>query len=156
MGKGAIVKLNQVQYLERVLESAVLVSWADLMQGVQGGLVHIEYGFSPSGTLDYLHLWSSIKRGYWLLACSYGMSPSHGRGSRVNFDNGYQSEGLAHNLRVVMQHQSAFTLPPNLGRRGLLQITTPTEKESIAAAASIKDASDCADSALAETLLAAG
>jgi len=148
------MKLNQVQDLERVLEAAVVVSWADLIHGVQSGVVHIEYGFSPSGTLDDLQVWSSIRRGYWLLACSYRMSPFQVHG--VHFDNGYQSEGLAHNLGVVMQHQNAFTLPPNLGRRGLLQITTPTEKESIAAVASIKDASDCAGSALGETLLAAG
>src|ERR1051326_3917548 len=108
------MKSNPVPEIERLLEAAIVVSWADLFHGVQSGLVHVEYDCSPSGTLDDLQVWSSIRRGYWLLACSYGMSPSHGRGSGVNFDNGYQSEGLAHNLRVVMQHQSAFTLPPNL------------------------------------------
>jgi hypothetical protein len=150
------MKLNQVQNLEQVLESAVVVSWADLMRGVRSGMVHIEYGFSPSGTLDHLQVWSSIKRGYWLLACSYWMSPSQLHDTGIHFDNGYQSEGFAHILAVVMQHQNAFALPPNLGRQGLLQITTPTEKESMAAAASIRDASDCAGSALAETLLATG
>src|ERR1700757_2078997 len=145
------MKVNQVQNIERVLESAVVVSWADLMRGVQGGLVHIEYGFSPIGTLDYLQVWSSIKRGYWLLACSYWMSPSKVHGSGVHFDNGSQSERLAHILTVVMQHQSAFALPSSLGRQGLLQITTPTEKESMAAAASIRAASDRAGSALLAT-----
>ena len=154
MGKLAIVKPNRIQNLERVLESAVVVSWADLTRGCQSGLVHIEYGFSPSGTLDYLQVWSSIRRGYWLLACSYWMSPSQLHDSGVHFDNGYQSEGLAHTLGVVMQHQSAFALPPNLGRQGLLQITTPTEMESMAAAASMRDVSDCAGSALTETPLA--
>ena len=150
------MKLNQVQNLERVLESAVVVSWADLMRGVQSGLVHIEYGFSPSGTLDYLQVWSSIRRGYWLLACSYWMSPSKCHDNGVHFDNGYQSEGLAHILAVVMQHQNAFALPPSLGRQGLLQITTPTEVESIAATASMRDAFDRVSSALAETLLTTG
>ena len=150
------MKLNQVQNLERVLESAVVVSWADLTRGVQSGLVYIEYGFSPSGTLDYLQVWSSIRRGYWLLACSYWMSPSKFHDNGVHFDNGYQSEGLAHILAVVMQHQNAFALPPSLGRQGLLQITTPTEVESIAAAASMRDAFDRVSSALAETLLTTG
>jgi hypothetical protein len=154
MGKLAIMKPNRIQNLERVLESAVVVSWADLTRGGRSGLVHIEYGFSPSGTLDYLQVWSSIRRGYWLLACSYWMSPSQLHDSGVHFDNGYQSEGLAHILQVVMQHQSAFSLPPNLGRQGLLQITTPTEIESMAAAASMRDVSDCAGSALTETPLA--
>jgi hypothetical protein len=146
------MKPNRLQDLDRVLESAVVVSWKDLMRGAQTGLVHIEYGFSPSGTLDHLQVWSSIRRGYWLLACSYGMSPSKLHDGGIHFDNGYQSVGLAHVLAVVMEHQSAFR-PPNLGRQGLLQIATPTEVESMAAAASIRDASDCAGSALAETLL---
>ena len=46
--------LNEIQSLERVLESAVVVSWADLMRGAQTGLIHIEYGFARSCTLDYL------------------------------------------------------------------------------------------------------
>jgi hypothetical protein len=148
--------LNQDQNLERVLESAVVVSWPDLMRGAETGLIHIEYGFSPSGTVDYLQAWASKTRGYWLLACSYWMSPSKLHGSGVHFDNGYQSEGLAHVLTTVMQHQNAFALPPNLGRQGLLQITTPTETESIAAAAFVKGSLDCVNSALAEPLLATG
>jgi len=150
------MKLHQDQNLERVLESAVVASWADLMRGRQNGLIHIEYGFAASGILDHLQVWSSIKRGYWLLACSYWMTASKLHDSGVHFDNGYQSEGLARNLAVVMEHQHAFALPPNLGRQGLLQITTPTELESIAAAASMRDAVDCVSSPLAETRLATG
>ena len=150
------MKLNQDRNLERVLESAVVMSWADLMPGAQSGLIHIEYGFPPGGTLDYLQVWSSIKRGYWLLACSYWTSASKLPDSGVHFDNGYQSAGLAHILEVVMQHQDAFALPPNLGPQSVLQIPPPTEIESRAAAASIKDALDCVSSALAETLLATG
>ena len=148
------MKLHQVQNLERVLESAVVVSWADLMHGIQSGLVHIEYGFSPSGTLDHLQVWSSKRRGYWLLVCSYWASPSKLHDSGIHFENGYQSKGLAHILAVVMQHQGAFALPPDFGRQAFLQITAPTEIEIMAAAASIQDASDGAGSALAETLLA--
>ena len=36
-----------------------------------------------------------------------------------------------------MQHQNSFVLPPNLGRQGLLQISTPTAEKSSAAAALI-------------------
>ena len=57
------------------------------------------------------------------------MSPSQSHGTGVYFDNGYKSEGLARIFEVVMQHQSMFALPPNLGRQGWLQIETPTEKE---------------------------
>jgi hypothetical protein len=135
-----IVKLHeQDESLERILEAAVVVSWVELMRG-RSGLIHIEYGFAPNATLDHLQVWSSIKRGYWLLACTYWMSASQSHDAGVHFDNGYESEDLAHILEVVMQHQNLFSLPHNLGRDGLLQIGTPTEKESKAAAASINDA----------------
>jgi len=138
-----IMKLHeQDENFEHILESAVVVSWADLMRSGHSGLINIEYGFAPTGTLDYLQVWSSKKRGYWLLVCTYWMSASKSHKAGVHFDNGYASEGLAHILEVVMQHQSLFALPHNLGRQGLLQIVTPTEKEGKAAAASISDAFD--------------
>lgn len=133
------MKLNQDQYLERILESAIIVSWADLTRGTQGGLIHIEYGFAPSGSLEYLQVWSSVARGHWLLACAYWMSASKVHGAGVHFENEYQSEGLAHILEVVMQHQNAFALPANLGRQGLLQIKTPTDEESVGAAALVNE-----------------
>ena len=58
------MKPSEHQSLDQILESAVVVSWADLMRGAQTGLIHIEYGFAPSGTLDYLQVWSSITRGH--------------------------------------------------------------------------------------------
>jgi hypothetical protein len=64
------------QSLDRTLESAVIVSWADLMHDAQSGLIHVEYGFPPTDTLDHLKVWSSITRGHWLLACEYRMSIS--------------------------------------------------------------------------------
>ena len=145
---------NENQNLERILESAVVVSWADLMKSAPSGLIHIQYDFARDGSLDYLQVWSSITRGHWLLACAYWMSPSkfHDRGA--HFDNGYQSEGLAHILEVVMQHQNAFAPPPNLGRQGLLKITPPTEEEATAAAASLREAFDRVNSRLAEPVLA--
>jgi hypothetical protein len=109
------------------------------MRGAQTGLIHIEYGFAASGNLDYLKLWSSIARGHWLLACEHWMSLSTFHRTGVHFDNGYRSEGLSDILESVMQHQTAFSLPPDLGRQGLLQISTPTEEESTAAAAALNE-----------------
>ena len=152
--RSGLLKPNENHGLERILESAIVVSWADLMRGAQTGLIHIEYGFAAGGTLDYLQVWSSITRGHWLLACAYWMSASKLHDPGAHFDNGYQSEGLAQILEVVMQNQNVFALPPNLSRPGLLQITTPTEEESGAAAASVRQAYDCVSSALAEPTLA--
>ena len=142
------------QSLERVLESAVVVSWADLMPGSQAGLVHIEYGFASGGTLDYLNFWSSVTRGQWLLACDYWMSASSSHSAGVRFHNGYQSDGLAHILESVMQHQTAFSLPGNLSRQGLLQIPTPTQEESVVATAVVSKALDDVGSALAQLAVA--
>jgi hypothetical protein len=132
------MKLNtKDDRIEQILEAAAVVNWADFMGGRPNGLVHIEYGFAPGGTLDYLQFWLSIKRGYWLLACSYWMSASQSHGPGIRFDNGFESKPLAHILEVVMGHQNLFSLPLNLGRQGLLQIAMPTENDSKAAAVSI-------------------
>jgi hypothetical protein len=148
------MKLSENQSLERILESAVVVSWADLMPGAQTGLIHIEYGFAPGGTLDYLKVLSSITRGQWLLACEYWMSATTVHSAGVHFHNGYQSEGLARILESVMQHQTAFSLPADLGRQGLLQIPTPTQEESVAAAALVSEVLDRVGSAPAQLALA--
>jgi hypothetical protein len=140
--------------LDQVLESAVIVSWADLMHDAPSGLIHIEYAFTPAGTLDYLKIWSSLTRGHWLLACEYWMSASTFHGTGVRFDNGYESEGLARILEFLMQHQNSFGLPPNLGRQGLLQIPPPTQEESAAASALIEEAFHHLGSTLAEPALA--
>jgi hypothetical protein len=107
-----------------------------------------------SGTLDHLQVWSSITRGHWLLACAYRMSDSESHDIGVRFDNGYESEGLAHILELVIAHQNAFAAPRNLGRAGLLQIATPTPKETSAAAASISEAFDYSSSAFADPIWA--
>ena len=137
---------NESQSLERVLESAVVVSWPDLMRGAQAGLVQIEYDFAAGGTLDDLKFWSSITRGHWLLAVEYWASPSKSHSTGVHFENGYESEALKHILNSVMQHQSKFSLPVNLGRQGLLQIAAPTQQESVLASALVNETLDCLDS----------
>jgi hypothetical protein len=147
--------MNHVnQNLEQVLQSAIVVSWRDLMHGSQTGLIHIEYGFASGGTLDYLKLWSSVSRGHWLLACEYWMSASTFHRTGVHFDNGYHSQGLSHILESVMQHQGTFTLPTDLGRQGLLQVPTPTAEESAAATMLVNEALSRLDSAVAAPVLA--
>lgn len=140
--------------LEQILESAIIVSWADLTHDAQTGLIHIEYGFAPIGTLDYLKIWSSLTPGHWLLVCDYWMLETTFHGTGVRFDNGYESEGLAHILEFVMRHQSEFALPANLGRQGLLQISTPTQEESTAAGELVRESLDRLSSDLAEPALA--
>jgi hypothetical protein len=145
---------NGSSNLERILESAIVMSWDDLMRGADTGLIHIEYGFAPGGTLDYLKVWSSLTRGHWLLACEYWMSANTFHAAGIGFNNGYQSEGLAHILEFAMQHQNSLVLPSNLGRQGLLQISTPTTEESAAAATLINEAFDRLAAPLAQPAVA--
>ncbi len=145
---------DATQNLDRTLECAIVVSWPDLTHGAATGLIHVEYGFAPTGTLDYLKVWSSIARGHWLLACEYWTSANTFHSTGVRFDNEYESEGLAHILEFVMQHQNSFVLPTNLGRQGLLQISTPTEADRAAAAALINEVFDRLTSKFADRTVA--
>jgi hypothetical protein len=137
------LKMNREQNIERILEAAVIVSWSDLIPE-RTGLVNIEYGFSPKGTLDHLLILASVRRGYWLLICSYSMPDSTVQDSGIHFENRFRSQTLAHILEVVMQHQSAFILPLKQNWQAVLRINTPTEVEDKAAAVAIKDALDLA------------
>jgi hypothetical protein len=124
------------------------------MRAAESGLIHIDYGFSPRDSIAYLKLWTSTARGHWYLACEYWMSASSFHPSGIHFERGYKSDDLAHNLEWIMQHQDAFSPPPNLGRNGLIQIQTPTEKEIAAATISLSAALDRVTSSLAETPVA--
>jgi hypothetical protein len=145
---------REKQSLDRTLESAIVVSWTDLVRDAQTGLIQIEYGFVPAGTLDYLKVWSSLTRGHWLLACEYWMSETTFHSAGIRFDNGYESEGLGQILELVMRHQGEFELPVNLGRQGLLQIATPTQEQRIAAKELVHEVFDRLGSPFAEPALA--
>jgi hypothetical protein len=147
-------RMKMKQSFDEILESAVVANWVDLMRGAQSGLIHIEYGFAPSGTLDNLQVWSSISRGHWLLACAHRRSDSEIHDTGVHFENGYESEPLAHVLECVITHQNAFSAARKLGREGLLQIATPTQEETSRATASVKDAFDDVASAFADAVRA--
>jgi hypothetical protein len=134
------MKLGTAQSLGRILESAVIVSWTDLMKDAKSGLIHLQYAFARDGSLEYLKLWSSTTRGHWRLACEYWTSASTFHGKGIHFENGFRSEGLTQTLEFVMQHQQAFSASVDFGRTGLLQIQVPTEEESTAAATSVREA----------------
>lgn len=136
---------------DQILESAVVASWASLMRGTAS--IHIEYDVTPSGALDYLQIWSCITRGHWLLVCEYQRAALESHGS-LRFHNGYQSEDLARILKAVIAHPKSFILPQKLDRARLVQIATPTKKESTAAAATVSDVLDRVNSALPEPALA--
>lgn len=131
---------TECQQLDRILESTVIVSWPELMAESESGSVHVEYDFGPKSEITFVRIWLSETRGVWHLVCSYSVSTSGPRKSHIQFENGYVSERLAETLNFAIQHQDIFLPPPNLGRQGLLQIGSPSEKERAAAITLIDEA----------------
>jgi len=124
------------QSLDNIFELAVLAHWEHQVWDRPGGLIHVEYGYSSNGRVGSLQIWFSTKRGCWHLACEYcpPESPRHG----LRFEAGIHPRQLGNFLELVLQHQDRFEVPPNLGRRGLVQITQPTAQERAAALVGVK------------------
>lgn len=126
--------------MDRILESAVILSWKDLVHVSQRGLIHVEYAPGPS--LQYLKIWELVAKGSWSLICEYWMQQGPGSTPVVGltFSNDFRSEGLAQMLEVIMQHQDSFVSSFGRPGAGLIQVTPPTEQESLAASACMRDA----------------
>lgn len=123
--------------MDRILESAVVLSWNDLLRPSQRGLIHIEY--APGTRLPYLKIWQLIGRGEWSLVCEYWMSrgPADSSGGGITFKNDYHSASLAEMLEVIMQYQDNFA-PSLKPEAGLIQVTLPTEQERLASGACMR------------------
>jgi hypothetical protein len=117
--------------MERILASAVILSWNNLLHPTQRGLIQLEY--VPGARRSYLKVWQLTGKGEWSLVCEYWMS--HGAAATddgIMFSNGYDSAGLAKMLKVIMQHSDRFTTPLSPGPRSI-QIKLPTEQETLEA-----------------------
>jgi hypothetical protein len=118
--------------IDRVLESAVVLSWKELLRSSHRGMVHVEYATAPEPSLQYLKIWLSTTRGTWDLICEYWMhsAPSSIPAAGLTFSNGYYSAALAQMLEHMMRHQEG--VPNSLaGKTGvnLIQVQPPTEDE---------------------------
>lgn len=134
--------IKRVQ-IDRVLESAVVLSWKDLLHTAKEGLVHVEYGTAPEPSLQYLKIWLSTARGTWDLICEYWMSAGSSKVpvAGLTFSNGYYSADLAQMLANMMRHQEGF--PNSLcGESGvnLIQVQPPTESDRLKAGACMTEA----------------
>ena len=69
-------------------------------------------------------------------------------------DDGYQSDGLARILESVMQQQTAFSLPAELGRQGRSRSQRRRKKKVYRLAVSVNEALYRVRSVLAEPVLA--
>jgi hypothetical protein len=119
--------------IDRILTSVVVLSWDDLRHVSQRGLIHIEY--APGKSLEYLKIWQLTGKGEWSLVCEYWMPHGTTVAARdgMTFSNDYHSAGLAGMLEVIMQHQDSFAAPLIAPGAGLIQVTPPTDQESVAA-----------------------
>lgn len=119
--------------MDRILTSAVVLSWEDLLHVSQRGLIHIEY--APGKSLQYLKVWELTGKGAWSLVCEYSMSSGPAAPSRdgIRFSNDYHSAALAEMLETIMQHQDSFAASLVGPGAGLIQVTLPTNEESLAA-----------------------
>ena len=112
--------------LDQILESAVVLSWKDLLPGTRTSLVHVEYRLGPGGSLEFLKVWSSITRGHQYLVCEWNPSAA---ANHVSFSNDFYSKDLAQMLESIIQHQAIFSKDLTLHRDGLVQIHPPTEED---------------------------
>jgi hypothetical protein len=131
---------TSIQSLDRLLESAMIQSWPDLMKGATSGSLHLEYGFAADNSVEHLTLWSSKVQGQWDLVCDYWRSSTASHNRRIHFKDGFRLEDLSHALEFIIQHQRAFSPLSNVGRTGSLRIGMPTGEEALVAAKSLNDA----------------
>jgi hypothetical protein len=126
--------------LDRLLESAVVLSWTDLVHPFQRGIIQIEY--AAAARLPYLKVWQLTAKGQWSLVGEYWMErgatgiPVEG----MTFSNDYHSAGLAEMLEFIMQHQDSFATLSLAPMAGSIQISPPTEQENLAAGACMRHA----------------
>jgi hypothetical protein len=121
--------------LDRILASAVVLSWEDLLNAPHGGLIHIEY--APGESLQYLKVWDLTGKGVWSLVCEYWMSRDPTAVSRegMTFSNDYHSASLTDMFGVIMQHQDHFSDSLDKPGAGLIQVMLPTDLEKLEATA---------------------
>jgi len=122
--------------LGRVLQSAVVSSWDDLMPPATTGSVHIEYTTGTAGAVDLLKVFSSTTRGHWKLVCEYWVSSAWGHAPGMSFGDIPCPRKFAQAIQKLLQHQGQFKALGGLSGDGLLQVTPPSESER-------KDASNC-------------
>ncbi len=117
---------TQTVQLDRMLESAVVLSWDELMPNSTAGLIHIEYQSGADGSLEFLKIWASTIWGQWKLICEFWMRPLWSHATGVRFGGDYHSIDFARTLELVVGNENVPILP-NL--RGLIQVYPPKDEE---------------------------
>ncbi len=133
-----LFRASEHSSLQRILESAVVLSWNDLMSSGEG-CIQIEFRTSGPNLVEYLKLWAcGAMRGNWSLVCeSSGASPNTPR--RMDFSNGFHSGFLSQTLEFVLANQERFPISSD-SCTSLAQIQAPTEQEIASATECVRQA----------------
>ena len=150
----SIPRATPLIQMSRVLESAVILNWKDLLRPSQRDLIQIEY--VPGIHISYLKIWQLTGKGEWSLVCEYWLShrPAIASDDGTTFSNGYRSAGLAAMLQVIMQHQDRFA-PFRPGSLSSTQVQAPTGQDTLEAAACIRQVYESFGLALSDVLAVA-
>jgi hypothetical protein len=129
--------------IEHILESAVILSWKELLSGSDSAMVHVEYATAPEPCLQYLKIWRSAKRGEWDLICEYWISAGPAGAPRIGLTFGpdYHSARLIEILDSVLRHQR--DVPDILSgetKLNLIVVALPTPQEILSATRCISEA----------------
>lgn len=93
-----------------LLESAVMLSWNELLKSSPSSLVYVEYGIAPEPSLQYVKIWLATSRGYWNFVCEYWIASGFKSAPPIGltFSNGFHSSILAEILDATMQAREGF------------------------------------------------
>jgi hypothetical protein len=129
--------------IEQILESAVILSWNELLSGSDSAIVHVEYATAPEACLQYLKIWQSTKRAQWDLICEYWISAGSAGAPQIGltFGRGYRSPRLTEILESILRHQGG--IPDALSgetKLNLIIVALPTAQERLSATRCIAEA----------------
>jgi hypothetical protein len=114
--------------LRRMLESAVILNWKDVMGDTSGGLIDVEYKVASDGSLEYLRLWMCSPRGLCDLICQYSLFWKWSNAREVSFGTRYRVQSLADCLDYIIQHEALYSTKHEPAKL-LLQVRAPSETQ---------------------------
>jgi hypothetical protein len=119
--------------LNKAIECALVLSWADLIKVVPLVSARVEYRRESGHLLDHLTVWADKGKGYRDRVCDYRTEDSSEDPKGVQFWRGHHSDQLAQALGFILHNQDHFTFSPTV-RYGLVLVFPPGDAERTEAA----------------------
>lgn len=135
----SVLQVSLISF-DRVLESASILAWNDLMPEGPDAVIQVEYRGNRNA-LEYLKVWGSVTRGSWNLIGVCESFPTGPLG-RLNFADGYVSNDYADMLYLITQRQAAFAREDTVGQSTILAVYAPSDQDRDAAEDVLRQALD--------------